>query len=442
MRNAWLTELSAIAGLLLAGALLGWQIGHWGWLTAVGLLFYGAWHITQLVRLFRALASGAEPPESIGLWGALLDLLYQRKRAYEIDHRRLTHLIGRYEQTSSALPDAVVVLAADETVEWCNSAAVQLLGLKKPTDYGQRVTNLIRNPAFTRYVNSDPSSDSVEATVEFPAPTDERLRLTARLVHYGQSSRLLVVRDITRLRHLEAVRRDFVANASHELRTPLTVVLGFLEKMTDDLGQAPPAWQRPLKVMREQAVRMKHIVDDMLVLARLEDESAEPEMAPVNMPWLVDKVRQEAESLSGARQHRVHAHVDATLWCTGNEGELRSALSNLVNNAVLYTPDRSRIDIHWRERSDGLLLQVSDDGEGIPPEHLPRLAERFYRVDPGRSRSRGGTGLGLAIVRHVVLRHGGEFDIDSTLGQGSTFTCRLPARLAQRQGGAVQAAAQ
>lgn len=429
MRNAWLTELSAIAGLLLVGALLGWQIGHWGWLTAMGLLLYGAWHITQLVRLFRALAGGAEPPESIGLWGALLDLLYQRKRAYELDHRRLTHIIGRYEQTSSALPDAVVVLAADETVEWCNSAAVQLLGLRKPTDYGQRVTNLIRNPTFTRYVNTGQG----DATVEFPAPTDERLMLTARLVHYGQSSRLLVARDITRLRHLEAVRRDFVANASHELRTPLTVVLGFLEKMTDDLGQAPPPWQRPLKVMNEQAVRMKHIVDDMLVLARLEDESTEPEMAPVNMPWLVDKVRQEAENLSGARQHRVRANVDATLWCTGNEGELRSALSNLVNNAVLYTPDRSRIDIHWQQHPDGLVLQVSDDGEGIPPEHLPRLAERFYRVDPGRSRSRGGTGLGLAIVRHVVLRHDGEFDIDSTLGEGSTFTCRLPLRLALRQ---------
>ena len=153
-------------------------------------------------------------------------------------------------------------------------------------------------------------------------------------------------------------------------------------------------------------------------------------------------MRQEAESLSGARQHRVRVHADATLWCTGNEGELRSALSNLVNNAVLYTPDGSRIDIHWQERSDGLVLQVSDDGEGIPPEHLPRLAERFYRVDPGRSRSRGGTGLGLAIVRHVVLRHGGEFDIDSTLGQGSTFTCRLPARLAQRQRGGMRVAGQ
>jgi two-component system phosphate regulon sensor histidine kinase PhoR len=262
------------------------------------------------------------------------------------------------------------------------------------------------------------------------------LTLFAQVIDFGQRRRLLVVRDITNIRHLEQVRRDFVANASHELRTPLTVLYGFLEALTEDEGEVPERWRRPLDLMTQQTLRMQRIIDDMLMLARLEGDSSQHAEGDVNVPNLLQLIRAEAQALIGRRRHQLELDVDATLWLRGSELELRSAFSNLVSNAVHHTPDGSLIRIHWQERPDGgALFEVQDNGEGIAASHLPRLSERFYRVDASRSRARGGTGLGLAIVKHVLARHGAELSIHSAPGQGSRFGCQFPAaRVVRRRG--------
>jgi two-component system phosphate regulon sensor histidine kinase PhoR len=431
-------EIALGGGLLATGALLGAVVdtavvGAW-----LGLVVYLGWHLRNLLRLHASLQVDAETPESIGLWGELFERLYQTRREAAAIRRRLGLIVQRFEESSAALPDAAVLLAEDGRIDWCNEAAQRLLGLHTPRDLGQRITNVVRHPAFGAYFSG--VGDPAEG-VEFPSPNADEVMLQAQMVSFGQGRRLLVVRDITKIRRLEQVRRDFVANASHELRTPLTVIFGFLETLTAEPDKVPQRWQRPLELMTQQTVRMQRIIDDMLMLARLEGDTSRAGSGDVNVPNMLQLIRSEAQALSGARGHRLELDVDDGLWLRGSELELRSAFSNLVGNAVQHTPDGSLIRLRWQATPDGgARFEVLDNGEGIAAEHLPRLSERFYRVDASRSRARGGTGLGLAIVKHALARHGAELTIHSVPGEGSCFGCVFTADLVRRHGAAQRSA--
>jgi two-component system phosphate regulon sensor histidine kinase PhoR len=280
----------------------------------------------------------------------------------------------------------------------------------------------LRHPSFVAFLHQRHPGDSLE----FPSPVDAEVALNARVVPYGKKKWLLLATDITRVRRLEQMRRDFVANVSHELRTPLTVIVGYLETLLDSEHSSLDGWRQPLRAMRQQSGRMLHIIEDLLMLARLESQRERTPRRPVAVPAMLADIIGDAAALSGEQGHQLSVVADPELWISGCEKELRSAFSNLVFNAVRYTPAGGQIEIHWFADGEGIHLAVRDNGEGIAPQHIPRLTERFYRINRDRSRGSGGTGLGLSIVKHVLNNHGGQLRIASELGVGSVFTCDFP----------------
>jgi two-component system phosphate regulon sensor histidine kinase PhoR len=297
-----------------------------------------------------------------------------------------------------------------------------MLGLHRKADFGMRIENLVRHPDFARYIESGPQSAPV--VIRSTQGVEERF-LAFQLIP-AADQQLLLVRDITRETRLEAMRKDFVANASHELRSPLTVVTGYLDQLTDDPG-VDPVWQAPIAEMRRQAERMRLIVEDLLELSRLEASDKEAPYEPVDIGGLLALLRKEALARD-VRPREIHLQLDSDRRLLGSETELHSVAANLVSNACKFTPAEGSIQIRWSVDADGGHLSVTDTGIGIPAEHIPRLTERFYRVDKGRSRKSGGSGLGLAIVKHALQRHGARLAIESVEGRGSTFTCHFPAK--------------
>jgi two-component system phosphate regulon sensor histidine kinase PhoR len=296
-------------------------------------------------------------------------------------------------------------------------------------DSGLKVTSLVRHPKFIYFL----AQRRYDESLEFPSSLNADIMLSVRIAPYGKKQRLLLATDNTRLHRLEQMRRDFVANVSHELRTPLTVINGYLETLLDNEDSLPSRWQKPLSGMHQQSWRMLRIVEDLLMLSRLENQGERQWQRMVNVPVLLDGIAEDAIALSGERGHRVVLEADRGLRLRGHEQELHSAFSNLVSNAVRYTPDGGHITIRWQADERGVHLEVEDNGEGIPPQHLHRITERFYRVNRDRSRDSGGTGLGLAIVKHVMLNHGGKLHITSLVGVGSIFACDFPVELQVRQ---------
>ena len=424
MINPWFAEILVLAAVLSMATILGGLFGHTLlllWLFTLGYLifeFYRVW------RLERWLEAGARPPP-LGNWGLWAEVHYQLHRLRQGHRRRkrtLTQYLQRFREFTSAMPDATVVLrSGGGEIEWFNSAAGRLLGLRAPQDIGQRITNLVRHPTFIQYFYGGRFSDPIE----FPSPVDEAVMLALGIVPYGREQLLLVARDNTRLHKLEEVRRDFVANVSHELRTPLTVISGFLETLCDNPDLSAEEREHALHLMSQQTARMQHIVDDLLLLARLETDQRPVRAARVAVPEMLRTLLEEAKTLSGGR-HEIRLDADAELDLQGNAEELRSAFTNLVSNAVRYTPAGGKIVIRWFSDTRGAHFQVEDTGVGIAEHDIPRLTERFYRVDTGRSRQTGGTGLGLAIVKHVLERHDAALSITSRLGAGSTFSCDFP----------------
>jgi len=336
--------------------------------------------------------------------------------------RKLTGYLKQFQAATAALPDATVVLDARGTIHWANAAADEYLGIRWPEDEGQRITNLLRQPELAAAL-------AVEGTIpvfEFASPRHEQMQLSTRIVPYGEDRRLFVARDVTRLHQLNQVRSDFVANVSHELRTPLTVLMGYIETLGASTSQAPASWAGALEQMQKSAQRMSVMVEDLLLLSRLEAGMVDAAKETVAVPVLLAQIFRDAQALSGGDRHLIALELDHGLHLSGRTQELHSAFSNLVVNAVRYTPPRGLIRIAWFADADGAHLRVSDTGIGIPPDHLPRITERFYRVDRSRARSRGGTGLGLAIVKHVLNRHGASLHIESVPGQGSVFRCDFP----------------
>jgi two-component system phosphate regulon sensor histidine kinase PhoR len=419
LRTAWSLATAALAGLA-AGLLFG---GAWGWgIFCAGLIAMLAYHLWHLAKLARWLADPqpGKVPEGRGTWDELLTALHRHERAALRREQVLAESLIRFRRATQALPDGVVILDADNRIEWCNDTAAAQLGLDARRDAGQAIGNLIRTPAFLEYLAGGDHAHA--APIKVPVGSSGTLAL--QLIPYGEAQKLLLARDVTQEDRIETMRRDFVANVSHELRTPLTVLVGFLETVRE-LKLDPQRIRDYLGMMQEQASRMHRIIEDLLTLSVL--ESAPPlsgERARIRP--LLERVRSDAEALSGGK-HRISLQGSPAVDILGSEAELSSAFGNLVTNAVRYTPAGGEIRIGWRDDADGAWFTVEDTGIGIAPEHLPRLTERFYRVDRSRSRETGGTGLGLAIVKHAVARHQASFDVDSRPGAGSRFTIRFPA---------------
>ena len=427
MSKQWGRPLVGV-GLVIVAALVFWPVfGATAALAALGvmLLLLLLHHLSNLSRLHTWLAAqgSARLPEGTGVWQDIFFALSRAVRRQTQIENRLSAALTRFEQAGAALPEGVIVLDEDDRIEWCNPRAETHFGLDSQRDRGQYITFLIRQPAFVRYLEAGSFHEPL--TLRFSRP-DGELVLSVQLVPYGSSEKLLLSRDVTRWERLETTRRDFVANVSHELRTPLTVLNGFLETLSDTHKPDPDLLHRSLALMTEQTVRMHRLVEDLLTLSRLESTHNPLREEFVDVPDLAQTLYREALALSAGRHHITLA-VDEAGGLRGSTQELHSALGNLISNAVRYTSEGGAIEITWHKEGDEAVFAVRDSGIGIEPHHIPRLTERFYRVDRSRSRSTGGTGLGLAIVKHVLSRHQAHLDIQSEVGKGSTFRAVFPA---------------
>ncbi|HSH50077.1 MAG TPA: phosphate regulon sensor histidine kinase PhoR [Halomonas sp.] len=423
MTRLWQRELWRLAMLCGLGVLLGWPFSAVGAGLAAALGAYLFYQLRQLHALHQWLTqpSPDRPLVGGGVWGELFDRLHRYQKAQQITQRRLRDTLSRIKDSSEAMRDSVVMLDSHGYIEWWNSAAERMLGLKRIQGRRQHITRLLRDPHFVDYFHALDYREPLTLT----SPIDEQLVLQCQITLYGNDERLLMARDITRLHRLEQIRRDFVANVSHELRTPLTVLTGYLELYQDMAEALPPRLGRGVSQMQKQTARMQNLVNDLLLLSRLENNDRSGKDVRLNLASMLETVRRDAEALSDSRQ-RITLEIHSTLDLMGCEQELQSAISNLAFNAVRYSGPGSQIVLRWRTLGDGACVEVEDDGEGIAAVHIPRLTERFYRIDKGRSTATGGTGLGLAIVKHVLLRHEARLEIDSQLGQGATFRCVFP----------------
>ena len=403
-----------------AGAWLGIEAALWVALAAVGLFFALHLHYLSTLGAWLERPSLDTIPEGWGSWTEVFNRLHKARRASEISSRRLEESEARFRRTISALPEGIVLVDAALQIEWCNPVAEQHLSIRLAADQGLRITNLVRDPAFINYM----TSASFGEPLLFRPLANPSLALSIRVIEFEPARSIIMSRDVTEAERLDAMRRDFVANVSHELRTPLTVVNGFLETLLDAEPPLDELRQRHLQLMHEQASRMSRLVEDLLMLSRLEAGETPLAEEAVDVPALVAELEAEARALSGGR-HEIVCRVEA-IRLRGCRDELRSAFGNLVSNAIRYTPAGGRITLSWHAQDDGAVFEVQDSGIGIAAEHLPRLTERFYRVDRSRSRETGGTGLGLAIVKHVLMRHQGRLLVESEEGRGSTFRCWLP----------------
>lgn len=413
-----LVAIAAVVVELVFGAASGLIVAAGGFLV---LILVQLSYLQSLQRWL--IAPRAEDiPEGWGAWGDVFAELYKARRREQKNRDKLASALERFMQAAQALPDTVVILDTDDRIEWCNSSAHAQLGLTVPRDRGQVITNLVRYPEFGVYLAGADHREALSLRTHAARPRV----LSIQIIPFGEAEKLLLSRDVTTLERTETIRRDFVANVSHELRTPLTVINGFLEHLTEGKLEANSA-KRQLNLMREQALRMTRLVEDLLTLSRLEAGDNPLREEEVDVPRLAASLLEEGRTLSNGR-HSLSADVEPVLL-RGSTDELRGAFSNLVSNAIRYTPEGGSITLRWsRDRETGdACFSVSDTGIGIAPEHIPRLTERFYRIDRSRSRETGGTGLGLAIVKHVLLRHQAMLEIESEPGRGSTFSCVFPA---------------
>ncbi len=420
--HAWWLAILRLLGTVVTGVLLGWLVGHvWAVLAGV-LALHLLWLLATLFRLdwWVRHRSYAPTPNLGGSWGEIVAQVMRLHRRKRFHKQRYIQLLRQIQRSTAALPDGVVILNAQREIVWFNRTASTLLGLRGHNDFGLRIDNLLRQPEFSRYL--DQARYEVPLVICPKVAVD--MHLSLQVIPYGEGQQLLLVRDVSRQVRLEAMRKDFVANASHELRSPLTVVSGYLET----LGQDPALdaeLRAPVAEMRRQAERMTSIIRDLLALSRLEETDEVLDDAPIDVAALMAMLRKDV--LARAEHPRdVNTRIDSPAQLLGSEPEVHSAFSNLVDNAAKYTPPQGSIEMRWWTDAEGAHFSVADTGIGIPVEHIPRITERFYRVDPGRSRATGGSGLGLAIVKHVLQRHSATLQIRSTVGAGSTFTCTFP----------------
>lgn len=432
------TLIAAVVGGI-AGLIGGEYIGMVFVAAVILLAFaYYAWKLAQLHHWLEN-PQAATLPDADGMWGDVLGKLYRLIKQERVSQKSLSDALSRFQQAATALPDGALMLDDAHNIVWLNPVAEQHWGISLANDRMQTVTYFIRYPEFIEYLAERNYGEplSLKVSRKDAAGLLKELSLAVQLVPFGEDQMLLLSRDVSERDRLETMRRDFVANVSHELRTPITVMAGFLETIAAASTGKPELLEKSLTHMTNQAQRMQRLVEDLLTLSRLEDNSHRPVQAPINAPELIASLLIDAEQLSAGR-HRIVSHI-APDWLLGNRDEIASAFGNLLSNAVRYTPVGGEVEIHWgSDGDDGRpVFRVRDNGEGIAPEHVPRLTERFYRVDRGRSQATGGTGLGLAIVKHVLIRHGARLEVQSSQDvatHGTQFAILFPAeRLCEPQ---------
>ncbi|MDT8407744.1 MAG: phosphate regulon sensor histidine kinase PhoR [Methylococcales bacterium] len=417
----WYRELSLILSIIIPTALLGLAFDALFpmlWLATLWLLLRQYWRLLH----FRHWLSDDDapapnmPPER--LWSACYQTVAKLKKRHKKHKKKLARLVDQFRKSTEALPDAAVVLDESNHIQWLNKTAMSVLGLKS-TDKGHNILNLLRHPEFVSYLPARHYQDAVI----IPSPENINLLLSVRVIPYGKGLRLMLAQDVTQLKKMENMRKDFVANVSHELRTPLTVLKGYLETLKDLDDGDYPLISSSLSQMQNQTERMQHMVDDLLLLTRLETQKKKSRC--VDIPELLRKICQEGNDSQTFAQ-RVNLALECDTKIEGVEEDLRGAISNLLANALKYSPDNTPVTLRWWQDNEVVYLDVIDQGEGIAKADIPRVTERFYRVERQRDKRIPGTGLGLAIVKHVLQNHGAKLVVTSEPGQGSCFRCRFP----------------
>ncbi|MCY4426460.1 MAG: phosphate regulon sensor histidine kinase PhoR [Halieaceae bacterium] len=415
----WWGELRRVVWILLAVSLVGWLLGNTIPALMLGALLLVAMWLYQLWRVSSWLQDPiGEPPAASGLWGEVFNGVSRLRRWDREERDRLQSAVSYLRESFAALKEAAVMVDPEGRIEWSNASAERLLGLQYPRDHGQLVLDLLRIPNFHSYTLSGEFDEPLQLT----SPLDDGVKLIMEITPFGIGSQLILARDNTREQRLESMRRDFVANVSHELRTPLTVITGYLHTMLDNRLAENEKIQSPLEQMRQQAERMETLLHDLLWLSRLEFSEGQENFELVDMRDILLDVQQHFQEAYPERT--IELSIDCECHLEGNHDQLYSAVSNLVVNALKYSEDD--IELNWKQADGKCLLSVVDQGPGIKPVHLPRLTERFYRVDKSRSQETGGTGLGLAIVKHILAGHGAYLQIESKVGVGSRFCCVFP----------------
>ncbi len=425
-KPAWLLELNRLTVIFVLAFLLGWLLNEKWLFVSIGLSLYAAnvvWQFRKLDRWFND--ETIDVPEAAGAWGSILDKAYNMQRKGSEAKAQLQAIINRSRASINAFQEGVLLVDAHSNLDWWNKTAGKMLGLQYPKDVSQPMVNLIREPGFKDYF----FRKSYLEPMVIKSPDNEKT-LQIQFTLFGDEERLLVVRDISRIQRLEQVRSDFVANVSHELKTPLTVIRGYLETFFDQIHTFDRQWHRPVKSMGEQAMRMDALVDDLLLLSKLESSDQLHQELKIDLAELIQGALEECTMLAEKKNQLLQLKFEQPVTLLGAYNEIRSAIINLIVNAIKYTPEQGTISVSIEkglfEDSEGVAVIVEDNGFGIEEKHLSRLTERFYRVDRSRSLETGGTGLGLAIVKHVLLRHQGALEIESKYGVGSRFICWLP----------------
>ena len=425
--QAWRSELRKQVLILVSVCLVGYSIGQFLPALLLLLVCYVLFNLVQLHRLTKWLAKDhasdrSAPPEGFGLWGGVFDGIYRLQKQERRASAYLENIVNKAQESSAALEMSIIMVDRNNNLDWWNKATESLLGLRYPEDRRLPVTNLIRDPAFTAYFGRN----VYDKPLHINAPGDSGKRLEIQIALFGENERLIIVRDISQLHRLELMRKDFVGNVSHELGTPITVIKGYLEAIMDNIQDLDGKWEKPIIQMHQQSSRMENIVKDLLALSALETGTPSRKQSAFALTELLSEIVNDARQIFAQQDHQFSLSCDENIEFIGDRGELYSAIANLVSNAARYTPYQGKISILIRLSENFLEAHVEDNGPGIEAQHLPRLTERFYRVDVSRSSETGGTGLGLAIVKHIVNRHDGELKISSEVGKGSCFTCRFP----------------
>lgn len=423
MKTIWRQSIIRWLLGLMACVIIGFTIGHILAATSLyflGTLYYQLYQVYQFHNWLRY-SGKAAPPEAGGVWGDIFDAVYRLQKKQRKSKRRMRQALTRIEHSTAALKEGVIMADSEGNLEWWNNSAGHFFGLLRPVDRGQVITNIVRNPDFFRYFTQKRFGEPLI----IKSPAKEGVYLEIQTTLYDKNDHLIFIRDVTRLHLLEQMRKDFVANASHELKTPLTVIKGYLETLEMFQDSLPASMQKGIQNMSEQSNRMEHLIEDLLLLSRLESNDKREEDKWISVSDLAQAIQKMASPILTER-HKLSFTIPSEARLYGSYNELYSAFSNLVVNAIKYSPDGGNIDVKWESGEFNGVFTVKDQGLGIDPRYIPRLTERFFRVDKGRSSKTGGTGLGLAIVKHVLMHHDAKLQIRSVPDQGSTFSCHFP----------------
>lgn len=426
MRRGLETEIQVISLLSLLALIIGLANDFLVYTMLIVFFLYLIWVFLNFLKVYRWIEADCKlaPPDVTGISADMANSLYRMQQRNIRTDRRRKNLSDRVGQVTSALPDAIATLSSERVLQWWNPSAIKILGFKN-SDKGQSIVNIVRDPRFIAFIERP----DISTQLELKAAHDQSRTVMFSATTFGEGEIILVARDITRLKHLEQMRQDFLANISHELRTPLTVLSGYTETLMDNTKSVPNTWVKALSQIQEQTNRMIYLADDLVMLSQLESTTVPVPKTPIDLEKLLLQVHNDAkiisENIFPGKPNIISLDLEQNIQLTGDQKELYSAFSNLVLNAIKHNPIGTSIDIRAYNADNSVVVEISDDGCGIDSQHISRLTERFYRVDQSRSTETGGTGLGLAIVKHVLIRHSGVLKIKSKVREGTSFQCKF-----------------